>query len=508
MSLNIAAWTVKNGISFERPKRWYSFGLIYRITSHVSSSSMLYLVPSMLNSRLPDGTPTLHIPQAGNPLEYSMSVQDYGWCALLVSYKNGHPLLHHIFHVLSCTAPSEQPYLHSLHSYIPEGLGRSRLMVTTRTTNYDHDCEPIEHKLSGCSPETLSHRRLRWSHLIRSHHYQPVIEEVLNEELPKYENSTVIDITDRVSHVRDCALILASAPSVFAAAVHGNLVQRMMSETDLQEEYVHVQERAHQQPSIYIHLLADEYGIAPTPNQYSEIRKIIIDYLAEGQPSAHAWHIDNTMPPVVTQAASAQGYRKYIHTKTRSPRRVETLHRFCQGVLNRWLQTDPSLRDTPFQFPPGECGYSKNSHTRLAQHRAHQSSNYVMNLVEDICTYLHRIGEFKQHFRMHQFIIYLIFRPSQAALAEIFCSRLLQVWIDNGGGFNTYPAGCSVATSRRLSSGEWKNHETWVRRNSPMVENMRMLNNKADEWRRALEWETVSAKDLGLVEDCEGEGAR
>ncbi|KAF2821063.1 hypothetical protein CC86DRAFT_411371 [Ophiobolus disseminans] len=348
--------------------------------------------------------------------------------------------------------------------------------------------------------ETLTERRLRWSNLLRGQHYQPVIAEVLDEELPKYLHSTIIDASDRVSHVRECALILASAPLLFAAAVDGDLIRRMLTDADLQNEYAIIQERAHDQPSIYIHLLADEGGIAPTPNQYLSILNMVQDYLAEGHTSAHAWQLDNVAPPPVSQAMSAQGYRKYLQTKHRSSQRIETLRRYCDGIQRRWQETPVPLRDTPFHFPPGECGYSKDSHVRLAQHRAHRSSNYVMNLVEDICTYLHGTGQFRQHFRMHQFIIYLIFRPNQAAIAEILCSGLLQVWVDNGGGFNAYPAGRSVATARRVSAGEWATHESWVRQGSPVVENMRLQRERAEEWRRALDWETVLVDDEEMAE--------
>ena len=374
-------------------------------------------------------------------------------------------------------------------------------MVSTRTASYSQNSSmtPIT---SAAVPNTLNDRRRRWSHLLRSQHYQPIISEVLDEELPKYENSGVINNTDRITLLRECALILASAPSVFAAAVDGNLVRRLLTDSDLQAEYEGIQARAHDQPSIYIHILTDNDGNAPTPNQYLIIRDMVMDYITPGSSSKHASQIDNISLPQVTEQASRQGYRKYLHTSKRSSKRVETLQRFCQGVQNRWLETRASLRDAPFEHPPGECGYSRDTHTRLAQHRNRKSSNYVMNLVEDICAYLHRTGTFVQHFWMHQCIIYLIFRPTQAAIAEIFCSGLLQVWVENGGGFNAYPAGRSVESARRLSMDEWDAHELWVRQTSPIEENMRTQQRVADEWRRALEWEVVVDKsDMAEYED-------
>jgi len=359
-------------------------------------------------------------------------------------------------------------------------------MDTTRTN--DSSQTPNAQHIPATS-ETLTERRLRWSNLLRSQHYQPVIEDVLNAELPKYTSSSPVGRISHVSHMRECALILSSAPLVYAAAVDGDLVRRMLTDTNLQQEYRAIQQRAYEQPSIYIHLLADEKGVAPTPNQSLVIRDMVLDYIAEGNASVHAWHLDNITRPFVSKSLSNNEYRKYLHTQHRSPVRVATFHRYCAGIQARYNETPSSLHDVPMRFPPGECGYSINSHLRLRQHRLHQSSNYIMNLIEDICTYLHSTNVLTQHFRMHQFIIYLIFRPSQAAIAEIFCSGLLQVWIGNGGGFNGTPAGRSNSSEQRVGADEWEALERWTREGSPVEGNMRVQRERAEMWCKALEWE-------------------
>lgn len=341
--------------------------------------------------------------------------------------------------------------------------------------------------------ETLTERRTRWSALVRKGHFQAVIEEVLEQEKGKYANSKVINFEDQVAILRECALILASAPSVFNAAVDGSLVSRIQTDDQLKQDYESVQQRAHDQPSIYIHLLADGNGDAPTPNQYLQIRKMIMDYIDETHVSEHAYAIDDISKPHVTEEESRSGYRKYLYTNKRSPLRVETLKKLCEGIEQRWQDEPESSRDIALRFPPGECGYSKNAHTRLADHRNHRKSNYIMNLVEDIATYLHRKNEVTQHFRMHQFIIYLMFRPNQAAIAEIFCSGLLQVWVGNGGGFNAHPAGLSVASARNVSAEDWGEHEKWVRETSKLEKKIEEQKEKVDEWREALEWEAVEA---------------
>lgn len=337
-------------------------------------------------------------------------------------------------------------------------------------------------------PETLDERRRRWIHLLHNQHYEALISDILNDELPKYVNSRVIDQTDLVSHMRECALILASASRILTAAVEGTLVSRMLHDTDLQAEHATIQQRARHQPSIYIHLLADEHGNAPTPNQYLLIRDTIQAYMSEGECS-HAHHIDNITPPKVPPSSSASGHRKYLCTPRtpRSPTRLTTLRRFCTGITLRHAQTPAHLHTTPFPFPPGEVGYTHNAALRLSQHRLHHSSNALLNLVEDTCTHLFRDALLAQHFRPRQFVVFLVFRPAQAALAEIVVSALLQAWVE-GGGLNAFPAGRSVASVRRVGRGDWVRFGGWARRGG-LGERMGGLVGRAEVWRGALRWE-------------------
>lgn len=229
------------------------------------------------------------------------------------------------------------------------------------------------------------------------------------------------------------------------------------------------------------------------------IREAVLRYIAPNathRDDSLANAIDNTSSFPFPSPSSLQGLRKYLRTPSirRSPQRVAVLTRFCEGLLNRYNETPPHLRSTPFPHPPAECGYSINSHARLSQHRRRQSSNCVMNLVEDICHFLHDPPAphtphplFRtQRFTMRQFIIYLIFRPSQAEIAEMFCSGLLQVWIDNGGGFNHYPAGRSNRSAREVSRGRWAEFEEYAKGSTELVGNVRAQREKVEDVVREL----------------------
>lgn len=71
------------------------------------------------------------------------------------------------------------------------------------------------------------------------------------------------------------------------------------------------------------------------------------------------------------------------------------------------------------------------------------------------------------------------------------------MWVDNGGGFNAYPAGLSVATAKKVSREMWAEHERWTREMRPVVENMRVQRERAEEWVAALEWEEKEGEDGG-----------
>jgi hypothetical protein len=116
---------------------------------------------------------------------------------------------------------------------------------------------------------------------------------------------------------------------------------------------------------------------------------------------------------------------------------------------------------------------------------------------------------------MQPFIVYLLFRPQQAAIAEIFCSGLLQVWVEEGGGLNAYPAGRSVASARRVGARQWAEWARWAAENTNMERNVKVQKEKLEEdvlglddereevWREALgsgdEGDGDDPKDLSYV---------
>lgn len=374
------------------------------------------------------------------------------------------------------------------------------------------NCQGVEENTNSPPRQSLEERRTQWVHLLRHQNYEPVIHDILHDELPKYTNSRVIDPSDLVSHMRECALILASAPRVFFAAVEGNLVSRMRHDVELQSEHAELLRRAQHQPSIYVHLLADERGHAPTPVQYLLIRDAIQAYIdTSSTPDRatahiHANAIDCITHPPVSRGASERGHRKYLSTPRypRSPHRASALHRLIIGITDR-CSLAPALQHVqhiPLPYPPAEVGYSLHAPLRLAQHRAHRSSNTAMNLVEDVCTYLYRTHSLPRHFTLHQFVVFLCWRREQVRIAEVFVSGVLQSWVESGG-MNAWPAGRSVESARQVGEDGWRGFGEGAR-GEGVGERMEELRGRAGRWVEALEWEGEGQgegeEEYGLVQ--------
>ncbi|KAF2744422.1 hypothetical protein M011DRAFT_380221, partial [Sporormia fimetaria CBS 119925] len=313
--------------------------------------------------------------------------------------------------------------------------------------------------------EPLHTRLTRWSTYLHTSNFCPLITEVLTLELPKYTSSTV-DLPPTfppslAAIIFECLLILCSSGPLFTAAVDGTLSRGFLASEDLRTSHEHMTQKARLgQPHIYAHFLVSPHGIPPSPTHLLAIRDVLQTYLsqtADANALAHA--IDNIsatstpFPPVL----SAAGLRKYLRTEhnVNSLTRIESLYKLCSGLTRVHNATAPEERDIPSRYPISECGYALDAIRRIQQHRGRRGSNYVMNLVEDVCRYLHRNSPDFPEYRMRPWIIYSIFRAQQAGVAEMLCSGLLGVWVEEGGGVNHYPAGLSVRSAWLVEPEEW-----------------------------------------------------
>ena len=160
---------------------------------------------------------------------------------------------------------------------------------------------------------------------------------------------------------------------------------------------------------------------------------------------------------------------------------------FVEAFRERIAKLDPQDLNEPLAFPLCEVGYSNRSIDRLKAHKAHSSSNYIMNAIEAI--FMAFKDEFSGEFSIAQFIIYLIWKTEQAEIAEIGLTKLAEGYIHNGGGFSHYPAGLSNASAQRTSHREWNDAQLYLANHSVYRKNIEYIQSVAKAETEAYEEE-------------------
>ncbi|KAF2869125.1 hypothetical protein BDV95DRAFT_112908 [Massariosphaeria phaeospora] len=143
-------------------------------------------------------------------------------------------------------------------------------------------------------------------------------------------------------------------------------------------------------------------------------RRLGFDCRSAGSP--HATPVRR--PGIMTAGRSNQGCRKYFNKNPAAKplaNRVGYVLAFNDALDRHTIRHGDFAR----HFSLREVGYSNRSHSRLQEHRCHDSSNPLMNLIDAICAV-----EFPDTFHLDQYVIAWMFAPAQAPLSEILSTRL------------------------------------------------------------------------------------
>lgn len=248
--------------------------------------------------------------------------------------------------------------------------------------------------------------------------------------------------------------MLASVdPAVLEACITGQLIPRKENKnssvgTALAKAY----DRGNSIPRIYGNYITDNSDMSPTPSMYADICSDIERYTKTVcSVEDHHWAavIDQTWAPSKSWLSelTLQGFRRYLdwrnvivkETARRCTYRRKVLSNFNHHLLKRVRQERHAGRvHTPFQAAIAEVGYSIRPKTRLAEHKQHRSSNYIMNVVDAMLRY--RYGG---AFTLKQGILFSCCHFAQPWHGEIAFTQLAQGYVQNAGGFSHYPAGFS-----------------------------------------------------------------
>jgi hypothetical protein len=99
---------------------------------------------------------------------------------------------------------------------------------------------------------------------------------------------------------------------------------------------------------------------------------------------------------------------------------------------------------------PGECGWSRNIHARCKDHRTLQSSPAIFRVANCVLRVLYPT----EHYQMHHFCLFKIFRSEQAGIGESMGHHLVLSY-GNYGGFNFKQAGISVGAAMDMDFKAW-----------------------------------------------------
>ncbi|KAI4190036.1 MAG: hypothetical protein L6R41_001055 [Letrouitia leprolyta] len=224
-----------------------------------------------------------------------------------------------------------------------------------------------------------------------------------------------------------------------------------------------------QPPAIYMNSLCDHEGISPTPFQWRIVCDIMRLYVEGDQESDElATVLDQLIHPTSNWPkpirARDKKFHRYTEWKTWSidesdvvcDHRRTNIRLFVENMEQRLdREVETTGEHTPLTAPVVEVGFSGNAIARLADHRKHRNSNYIMNLAQAAFEY-----KYPNMFHLNQHIIYHCWRETQPWDSEILLTRLAQGYIHNAGGFSHHGAGLSNFSSwKDLPMEVWESLE-------------------------------------------------
>ncbi|QDS77164.1 hypothetical protein FKW77_001678 [Venturia effusa] len=354
---------------------------------------------------------------------------------------------------------------------------------------------------------------IRWFDHWNTQGYEALIEEALKKEqvlsmvLTEEKEQVMLDIISSMDR------------RVLEGIMIGNLVHTVDNNVNgIQGEMDRIKAQAAHAPGIYLMLFVDENGDSPTPKQILKMLEYVEQYIDEDGDNDWSEEIDSLKGAarVTGQRRIQDGYRKYLarsdkDNKTPSEIRIKRFNQFRKNLIQRFRLLSPALLDEPLVLPLSEVGYANDCEGRFQDHASHESSNYIMNLMEAICIWLAQQGEpgFEKNFQIRQFIIYNCWEVEQGVIAEIVFSILGHAYIYNGGGFNHYPAGLSNASCRKKNPYwvGWYELQDYTYHFSPWTKNLAwegdLRKARNDEYLADLERQIKQAQNVRFARDQE-----
>ncbi|KAI9653957.1 MAG: hypothetical protein M1831_005642 [Alyxoria varia] len=250
------------------------------------------------------------------------------------------------------------------------------------------------------------------------------------------------EVFARFFMARIAEIILSMPFAVTQGLILGNLSAARHANEQIAQDMERTTTHAirYKHPCIYYIALVDENGVPPTLLHLHGLLTALESYNANTHDLAQikaVYAIDKSFPGgnrPANHESTKNGFRRYtvsVHDQEKNA----TLRQFVDALRKR--VEDMAWRPTnkPISAALAYVGFTSNAEARFKEHKSHQNSNWLMNLVEATLCALYRGA-----FRIDVMPVFLLWDAGQAKLAEIVITRLSQVYTDHGGGFvSTYP---------------------------------------------------------------------
>ena len=259
---------------------------------------------------------------------------------------------------------------------------------------------------------------------------------------------------------RDALIFVAGIDSrLFDSCLSGDLVGGLHDPESRASKAVEYLASMGNTPGGYAQWLVDADGKSPSPDEYLEI---VQDYrrYAKSQPTGEdnqwAWDVDcgKHSKQIWKRKYAMKGLRCYFEDKKVREGNYErnTAQRsvFLTWTTNLEARCNSYDPDTLFR-PIVEVGYTENFDERFANHVNGFSSNFIMNLTDNLLD-----RRWPGRFKLFQHVIYLARSYTQAWLGEVLMTQLVRGYIFGGTGFSYHPAGRNCHTAGKVERSHWQ----------------------------------------------------
>ncbi|SMR58832.1 unnamed protein product [Zymoseptoria tritici ST99CH_1E4] len=329
--------------------------------------------------------------------------------------------------------------------------------------------DPLEDKIPTCK-QSIDEYISRLQHSPEAFVAHFIHEESSESKIYK---TFGYDQTSLGNHV--FSIIMTMDRQIHRALIEGNFMHKHFSDPAFKKAVEKIEARSWQvvdQPRIYGNFFANsETGDSPT---VQDLHDLAIDaqtrYLSDAK---FANKVDNLMKPAIDMESSVRGVRKFLGRLSRDScdlpmfDRVANLGTLCRAILRRCEEIPRDQWDKPIPGGLSEFGYSAKAILRMVSHAIQTGSNYLMNLFEALSKV--RFGEKYMFFRK---TIYHIPALELVPIAEIYCTRIGQGYIKNGGGFSHAWAGVSTNSKGDFDESQWEQFWEYSRRHSTVQESV------------------------------------